>query len=347
MDSVFDLKNKAVITGRDIDDASRAGASEAVIRRGAVLTTTARDAIARSGLRVTSAEGDTSVGGPVAGFEAERVFNSAEARLIKEEMMAVGRKLWERGYVDGNGGNISYRISDRFVLCSPTLLSKGDIKPEDICMVDMAGNQVAGKRKATSEIKVHIEIFKAQPKAKSCVHAHPIHATAYSIVGKIPPAYIIPEAELFIGIVAFANYETPGTKEIAEKVVPLCREHNTILLANHGIICWSDSVTHAEWLVEVLDNYCATLILASQLGAPITRITAEQSRELMDIKKKLDLPDPRFSGREAALSDVPENSTSIIVDPTSPAPEVPRDTDIESVIQEITNKVMKALEKRG
>jgi len=347
MDSVFDLKNKAVITGRDIDDASRAGAGEAVVRRGAVLTTTARDAIARSGIRVTTAEADYSVGGPVAGFEAERVFNSPEARVVKEEMMVVGRKLWQRGYVDGNGGNISFRLNERFVLCSPTLLSKGDIKLEDICMVDMAGNQVAGKRKATSEIKVHIEIFKAQPKARSCVHAHPVHATAYSIVGKIPPAYIIPEAELFIGIVAFANYETPGTQEIAEKVVPLCREHNTILLANHGIICWSDSVTHAEWLVEVLDNYCATLILASQLGAPITRITAEQSRELMDIKKKLDLPDPRFSGREAALCDVPESSTSIIVEPSAPPADVPRASDVEAVVKEITDKVMKALENRG
>jgi len=347
MDSVFDLKNKAVITGRDIDEACRAGATEAVLRRGAVLTTTAREAIARSSLRITTAEGDVEGVGPVAGFEAERVFNSPEARAAKEEMRAVGRKLWERGYVDGNGGNISFRISDRFVLCSPTLLSKGDIKPEDICMVDMGGNQVAGKRKATSEIKVHIEIFKAQPKAKSCVHAHPIHATAYSIVGKVPPAYIIPEAELFIGIVAFAGYETPGTKEIAEQVVPLCKEHNTILMANHGIICWSDTVTHAEWLVEVLDNYCATLILASQLGAPITRITAQQSRELMDIKKKLDLPDPRFSGREAALCDVPESSTSIIVEPSAPAPEGASETDVEAVVREITDKVMKALEKRG
>jgi L-fuculose-phosphate aldolase len=347
MDSVFDLKNKAVITGRDIDDASRAGASEAVVRRGAVLTTTAREAVARSGIRLTTVDGDAAGAGPVAGYEAERVFNSPEARLVKEEIMAVGRKLWERGYVDGNGGNISFRISDRFVLCSPTLLSKGDIKPEDICMVDMAGNQVAGKRKATSEVKVHLAIFKAQPKAKSCVHAHPIHATAYSIVGKVPPAYIIPEAELFIGIVAFAGYETPGTKEIAEQVVPLCKDHNTILMANHGIICWSDSVTHAEWLVEVLDNYCATLILASQLGAPITRITAEQSRELMDIKKKLDLPDPRFSGREAALSDVPENSTSIIVEPSQPSADSTRDSDIDSVVKEITDKVMKALENRG
>jgi len=346
MDSVINLTHKAVITGRDIEEGVRNGAKEAVIRRGAVLTTTARDAVARSGIRIVAVEGDSSGMGPAGGFEVERVFNSPEARAVKEEMAAVGRKLWARGYVDGNGGNISYRLNERFVLCSPTLLSKGDIKPADICMVDMAGNQVAGPKRATSEIKVHLEIFKAQPKARSCVHAHPVHATAYSIVGKIPPACVIPEAELFIGIVAFADYETPGTQEIAEKVVPLCREHNTILLANHGIICWADSVTHAEWLVEVLDNYCATLILASQLGAPITRISAEQSRELMDIKKKLDLPDPRFSGSEARLCDLPENAVSIIVDP-HPAPSgSPGEAEIEAVVQEITDKVMKALEEK-
>jgi L-fuculose-phosphate aldolase len=263
----------------------------------------------------------------------------------KEEMSAVGRKLWRREYVDGNGGNISFRISDDFVLCSPTLKSKGDLTPADICMVDMAGNQVAGTMKMTSEIKLHLEIYKHQPKAKACVHAHPVHATAYSIVGKIPPACVIPEAEIFIGLVALADYETPGTREMAEKVIPLCQDHNTILLANHGLICWSDNPTHAEWLVEVVDNYCRTLILANQLGAPITRITSEQSRELMEVKKKLDLPDPRISGREAMLCDLSDSTTSIIVEPRTIQAAPPAEGEVDALVAEITDRVMKALGK--
>jgi len=345
MDSA-DLTGRNVVTGRDIESAAQSGVKEVTVRRGAVLTSTAREALARHGIKLNQ-DGSAAPLGPAAGrgnWRAERIFNSPEARAVKEEMVAVGRKLWQREYVDGNGGNISFRLSDDFVLCTPTLHSKGDVTPADICMVDMAGSQVAGTKKSTSEIKLHLEIFKHQPKAKACVHAHPVHATAYSIVGKVPPTCVIPEAEIFIGLVAFADYETPGTREMAEKVIPLCRDHNTILLANHGLICWADSATRAEWLVEVVDSYCRTLILANQLGAPITRISAQQSRELMETKKKLDLPDPRISGQEAMLCDLSDTTTSIIVEPRSIPSSPPGDAEVEEVVREITDRVLKALE---
>src|SRR5690606_12786052 len=132
-------------------------------------------------------------------------------------------------------GNISLRVGENAVLCTPTLVSKGFMKPEDICLVDLEGRQLAGKRPRTSEILMHLEIMKAQPRAKACVHAHPVHATAFAAVGISPPNNVLTEFELFIGEVPVVEYITPGTTELGKACARYVRDHNTLLLANHGV----------------------------------------------------------------------------------------------------------------
>ena len=219
------------------------------------------------------------------------IFSSPQAKAIKNEICAAGRKLWMRQYVDGNGGNLSYRIGPNAVLCTPSLVSKFDLTPEDICLTDIDGHQLAGSKPRSSELLLHLEIYKAVPEAKAVVHCHPPHATAYAITGCLPPNLIIPEFEVIVGSVAVAPYETPGTKAFAETVLPYVKNHNTMLLANHGIVCWADTVTRAEWCAEVLDTYCWTLMLAAQLGAPILRISEERGADLRALRKKLGLPE--------------------------------------------------------
>src|SRR6185312_625873 len=109
-----------------------------------------------------------------------RLFSTPEAEAIKKEICAVGKKLWMRQFVDGNGGNISYRIGPNEVLCTPTMVSKYDLTPEILCLVDLEGNQIAGVRPQTSELLLHLEIYKAVPQAKAVVHCHPPYATAYA-----------------------------------------------------------------------------------------------------------------------------------------------------------------------
>jgi L-fuculose-phosphate aldolase len=230
--------------------------------------------------------------------EVERLFNSPEARAIKDEICAVGRKLWQRSYVDGNGGNISCRIGKNAVICTPTLLSKADITPEDLCLVDLSGKQLAGSLPRTSEVFLHLEIYKHVPQANAVIHCHPPHATAYAITGRVPPTAIIPEFDVFVGSVAFTPYETPGTKRFAETVLPFVRNHNTILLGNHGIVCWADTPTHAEWYAENLETYCWTLLISHQLGVPYAKIPPDKQQDLLAIKKRLGLPDARFDKKE-------------------------------------------------
>ncbi len=246
---------------------------------------------------------------PEGTFEA---FTSPEATALKEEIVRVGRKLWERQYVDGNGGNISARISPHYVLCTPTLLSKGDLRLEDLSLVDLDNYQICGDRPQTSEILLHLEIYKAVPSAKAVIHCHPPYATAYAVAGVIPPGNLIPEQEVFVGPVALASYETPGTHAFAKTVLPYVKNHNTILLANHGIVCWADTVTHAEWCVEVVDTYCKTIMLASQLRPKLNEIPPDKIADLLALKKSLGLPDPRLGNSDDSMevSVTLPNSTS-------------------------------------
>jgi L-fuculose-phosphate aldolase len=214
-------------------------------------------------------------------------------------------------------------------------------------MVDLEGNQIAGTKPRTSEIFLHLEIYKAVPEAKSCVHCHPPHATAYAITGKVPPNLVIPEFEVFVGKVAISPYATPGTAEFAQTVIPYVKNHNTVLLSNHGIICWADSVTHAEWYAEVLDTYCWTLMLASQLGTPISHISEEHGSDLLAIKKKLGLPDIRFDTsrlKECQLADL-EVPDGIALTPTPCDGSTGKsaEPDMEALVKSVTDAVMGAI----
>ena len=356
----IDLGGRKLIAVRDVQDAVAAGASSIVVAANSVVTPSARDFLQQHGIELVtdkaasnSAPAAQAASGSATSIAApnRRLFTTPEAEAIKKEICSVGRKLWMRQFVDGNGGNISYRIGPNEVLCTPTLVSKYDLTPDDIGMTDMEGVQIAGSKARTSELLLHLEIYKAVPEAKAVVHCHPPHATAYAITGHVPPNNIIPEFEVFVGKVAVSPYETPGTKAFAETVLPYVKTHNTVLLSNHGIVCWADTVTHAEWYAEVLETYCWTLMIASQLGVPISQISAKQGDDLLAIKKKLGLPDIRFYTsrmKECQLSDL-EVPGSIALPPTpcdGPAVSgAAMSGDLESLVKSVTDAVMEAMGK--
>ena len=369
----FDLRQFRVITLEDVENAVKAGATELLVQPRAILTPSAKDAVTAKGIKVKGGSCDGCASGPKAcsgcsgcsagasggaavvslsNTEWDKILNSPEAEKIKEEIVNVGKKLWMRQYVDGNGGNISYRIAENAVICTPTLTSKADLKASDMCLVDLNGKQLAGSAARTSEILLHLEIYKAVPEAKACVHCHPAHATAYAITGRVPITCVIPEFEVFVGKVALSPYETPGTQKFAETVIPFVKKHNTVLLANHGIICWADTVTHAEWYVEVTDTYCWTLMLANQLGSPITHIAPDKSDALLELKKGLGLPDVRHGVpdyKECALCDLPEfpGGIAVVPAPASGGPSVSgyggaSAAEVDSIVKSVTDAVMAA-----
>ena len=266
-----------------------------------------------------------------------KIFNSLEANALKEEILRVGKKLWQRQYVDGNGGNISVRVSPHYVLCTPTLCSKGDLCREDLSLVDLDNYQICGDRPQTSEILLHLEIYKAVPAAKAVIHCHPPYATAHAVAGVVPQGNLVPEQEVFVGPVALAPYETPGTHAFAKTVLPYVKDHNTILLANHGIVCWADTVTHAEWYVEVVDTYCKTVMIASQLRPKLNEIPPDKIADLLAIKKKWGLPDPRLASDPEAV----ETTAIRAADAASNTPPIrqPASYEVDDLVSRLTAEV--------
>ena len=213
---------------------------------------------------------------------------------LREQMCEIGRRVYAKGFAAANDGNISYRLSEDRVLCTPTRVSKGFMKPDDLCIVDMEGNQVSGKRKRSSEILLHLSILKARPDVRSCVHCHPPHATAFAVAHEPIPKCTMPEFEVFLGEVAITPYETPGGQKFADTVLPYVKDTDTILLANHGTITYGSDLEDAYFKTEIIDAYCRILILTRQLGR-VNYYSDEKAAELINLKPKLGISDPRLA----------------------------------------------------
>lgn len=212
---------------------------------------------------------------------------------IKQQICEVGHRLYSKGFAAANDGNISYRVGENEVLCTPTLTSKGDLKPEDVCKVDLNGKQIGGTKKRTSEVLLHLEIYKLDPAVKAVVHCHPPHATAFAVAGEPIPTCILPEVEVFLGPIPTTVYETPGGMAFAETIKPHVKNSRVAVLRNHGTVSWGDTLEHAYWWTEILDAYCRILMLAKQIGR-VDRLSVPKVDELLDLKERFGMGvDPR------------------------------------------------------
>ncbi|MEO1529691.1 MAG: class II aldolase/adducin family protein [Planctomycetota bacterium] len=214
------------------------------------------------------------------------------AHKIKQDICDIGRRIYNRQFAAANDGNITVRISENEVLCTPTMHCKGFLKPEDIATIDMTGKQIAGRKKRSSEALLHLEIYKQREDVKSVVHCHPPHATAFAIAREPIPQCILPEVEVFLGDVPITQYETPGGQDFADTIIPFVDRTNVIILANHGTVSYGESVERAYWWTEILDSYCRMLLLAKQLGN-VAFLNQQKSQELLDLKDKWGFSDPR------------------------------------------------------
>jgi L-fuculose-phosphate aldolase len=256
----------------------------------------------------------------------------------------MGRRLWQRAYVDGNGGNMAVRVGEDIAICTPTLVSKGFMKPEDMCLVDFEGNQLGGVKKRTSEILMHLQMMKKQPKAVATCHCHPPYSTGFAVAGVEPPTCMVPEYEVFASV-AIAPYRTPGTPEMGKLVSDLVDQHNVILMANHGVVSWShNNIEDAYFKMEILEAYCRTILVASQLGRPVGTMTPTQLQDLLKIKQSLGIPDPRHGLKECELCDNAEWRPGVACQvPPQETQAIGFDSEAEAAVQAITDQIMSRL----
>jgi len=356
---------KEVLSAKDIEAMLREGADLRALPADAILTPSARDLV-REAVDNPRRPGQPSAdpaappqpgaapgapGKAVSAFsprsDLEAFFNSPDIQRLKEAICDIGRRLWQRAYVDGNGGNIAIRVGPEMVLCTPTLVSKGFMKPSDLCLVDLEGSQLAGPLKRTSEILMHLQMMKRQPRAVATLHCHPPHATAFAVAGLEPPTCLIPELEVFVGRVPVAPYRTPGTPEMGQLVADLVEQHNTILMGNHGAVAWSHlDVQDAYFKMEILEAYCRTVWVASQLGAPLKTMSPGQLQDLLKIKQNLGIPDPRIGLKECELCDNSDWRPGVVCQmPAHGGAAAGPDAEAERVVQVVTDLLMEKLGK--
>jgi L-fuculose-phosphate aldolase len=270
---------------------------------------------------------------------------------LKEQICEIGRRLYNKGFAAANDGNITVRLNEKEVLCTPTMVSKGFMKPEDLCKVDYEGKQLAGTRKRTSEVLLHLAVYKTRPDVQAVVHCHPPHATAFAVAREPIPKCVLPEVEVFLGEVPMALYETPGTQKFAETIIPYVKDCNTIILANHGTVTFGPTLENAYFNTEIIDAYCRILILARQLGQ-VNYFTDTQARELLDLKKRLGYDEPRLRyencdlcGNGVLNRGYGEVAPQVKAFPRESAPASPpgSEIDIDRLVQTITEKVMASL----
>lgn len=224
---------------------------------------------------------------------------SASEYELKKQICEIGRRLYNKGFAAANDGNITVRLNEKELLCTPTMVSKGFLKPEDICKVDYEGKQISGTRKRTSEVLLHLIVYKHRPDVQSVVHCHPPHATAFAVAHEPIPKCVLPEVEVFLGEVPIAKYATPGDQRLPNTILPYVKDCNTVLLANHGTVSWGNSVEGAYFNTEIIDAYCRILILSKLLGR-VNYFSQQDNSELMEFKKRIKLDDPRI-GKDPCL----------------------------------------------
>lgn len=273
--------------------------------------------------------------------EIQRFFHSPAIMKLKEDMVHVAHKMWARNMVDGNGGNITVRVGDNLVLCTPTLRSKGELKADEIALIDLDGNQKAGWRKRTSEANTHLSIMKVQPKAKSVIHGHPPYSTAFAVAGIEPPTCLCSEAEIFTGAIRLVEYHTPGSKEICDAVSKIAKDNPAILLANHGVMTWGTDPEDTYWKMENMETACQTVWVASQLnGGKLQTIPFEKMQDIFEIRKSIGMEDPREGMKECELCQNNEFFPGTVSRvPTADDP-TQLDADAETLVKQLTNEII-------
>ncbi len=210
--------------------------------------------------------------------------------VIKEQICEVGRRMYQRSMVAANDGNISVRISEHEILCTPTGVSKGFMTPEFICTMDENGKvlEANGDFRPSSEMKMHLKVYERRPDVRAVVHAHPIFATTFAVAGIPLDQVIMPEAVVNLGAVPIAPYATPSTLEVPASIEPFLADHQAILLANHGALTWGRDLMSAYFKLESLEFYAELLYRTRQIGGA-RELNEEQMEKLYEVKKKLGL----------------------------------------------------------
>lgn len=208
-------------------------------------------------------------------------------KKAKEMILDIGRRLYHSGFIASNDGNITCKVGDNEIWATPTGVSKGFMTEEMLVKMDLEGNILEGTYKPSSEIKMHLRVFKENPKVQGVVHAHPITASAFACAGMSLEEPVIVEGILALGCVPLAHFALPGTTDVPDSIAPYCNDYNAVLLANHGALSWGESLIQAYYRMETTEYYAKILMINNFILGKKVLLSQKQIDDIIAIRTRM------------------------------------------------------------
>jgi len=190
---------------------------------------------------------------------------TAESSL-RADIVEVGRRMYARGYTASNDGNISVRLGSDRLLMTPKSVCKGFMTPDMMCVTDLDGRKLQGDRDPSSEMLMHLEVYRQRPDIQAVVHAHPPIATGFAVAGIPLNRAVLAEVLTTLGSIPIAEYATPSTKELPAAVRKYVKAHDGMLLANHGALTLGADLFSAYYKMETIEHFAKISLVARLLG---------------------------------------------------------------------------------
>jgi L-fuculose-phosphate aldolase len=272
---------------------------------------------------------------------------------IRADIVEAGRRLYMRGFVASNDGNISARLDDKRLVTTPKSVSKGFMTPDMMVVVDYAGKKIAGDRDPSSELPMHLEIYRQRPDINAVVHAHPPTATGFAVAGIPLTRAVLAEVVTTLGSIPIAEYGTPSTAELPDAVRKYIKAHDGMLLANHGAVTCGNSVMNAHFKMETIEHFAKISLVARMLGRE-NLLSREEVERLQGLRGMYGIAspapvcaDPAEAGLNEALCQVLEAPSSpserLVPDVTSVLRQASKDGEIRLTYGELTALIADAI----
>ena len=259
----------------------------------------------------------------------------------RREIVEIGRRLWERGYVAANDGNISARLAGR-ILVTPTGFSKGFLDPSDIVVVSEGGKKLSGAADPTSELPMHLAVYGERADVQAVVHAHPPKSTGFAVAGVPLAQCVLPEVILTLGEVPLAGYATPSTEEVARSIREFLPRFNAILLSNHGALTLGRDLSQAYFRMETVEHFAEITLVARALGGP-SPLSCDDVRKLLNVREQLGLGETVADCSDCGACDAAAAPSGASAD--SAAATVRQDE--EEVVRAVLARLERALDEKG